>query len=428
MNEELKKWIDDNLWLDNRKQLDSSRYNKRFKFYKANVSKFEEIEMLTSFLPIDCKYAERVYCVIDDIKDIQICKVCKKNKLKYQSIHKGYAKGCSLECSHLTKEYIEKFRTSIFKKDKNGITPRERATLNTMKTRLVEDENGLNSYQKISITMKTLWDEYSDDDKEYYLYKMREGKIASTPKKKKRVKPQKYIGNRKKFLKAQYMIVYDSNRNIPLELKQNHLKNKKSFFKRQEKIYLNSLEYNSRNLYIDSKIKQTKKIKYGNPNYNNHDSIKETYKNHTKEFWDVRIEKSSKTCIERYGVDNPFKSEIFKDIIKTKRIESGNMFNYENKEYNEIYRHIVKYETNKSFIKYYHFINPKKLNRSVFEYHLDHNYSIAEGFKNSVPIWVLCHPCNLRMMYCKDNISKSKKCDITLDELINNIKFFEENN
>jgi len=50
-------------------------------------------------------------------------------------------------------------------------------------------------------------------------------------------------------------------------------------------------------------------------------------------------------------------------------------------------------------------------------YHLDHKYSITEGFKNNIPPKVLGQLKNLEMLPAKDNISKGAKCSITLKEL-----------
>lgn len=53
-------------------------------------------------------------------------------------------------------------------------------------------------------------------------------------------------------------------------------------------------------------------------------------------------------------------------------------------------------------------------------YHLDHIYSIFDGFKNNVPVFIIGNKCNLRMLKAKDNIIKNRKSDISLDNLIYN--------
>ena len=47
----------------------------------------------------------------------------------------------------------------------------------------------------------------------------------------------------------------------------------------------------------------------------------------------------------------------------------------------------------------------------------DHMYSAKEGWLNNVPIEVIKHPANCRIIPILDNKAKGKKCSITLEEL-----------
>jgi hypothetical protein len=60
---------------------------------------------------------------------------------------------------------------------------------------------------------------------------------------------------------------------------------------------------------------------------------------------------------------------------------------------------------------------PNHDKRSRDGYHLDHKYSVAEGFKNNVPPTILGNINNLEFLYCRDNCKKNTKCSITLEEL-----------
>ena len=51
-------------------------------------------------------------------------------------------------------------------------------------------------------------------------------------------------------------------------------------------------------------------------------------------------------------------------------------------------------------------------------FHIDHIYSIRDGFVNKVSPLILSHPANLRILGAKQNSSKSYKSEITLDELL----------
>ena len=63
-------------------------------------------------------------------------------------------------------------------------------------------------------------------------------------------------------------------------------------------------------------------------------------------------------------------------------------------------------------------INPQNFERSYWEYHLDHIYSIRDGFINNVPPEVIGHWTNLRLMPRLDNQKKNHKSERTLEEVI----------
>jgi len=52
-------------------------------------------------------------------------------------------------------------------------------------------------------------------------------------------------------------------------------------------------------------------------------------------------------------------------------------------------------------------------------YHLDHKYSITEGFKNNIKPEIIASLNNLVFIPWKDNVMKRTKCSITKEELIN---------
>lgn len=85
----------------------------------------------------------------------------------------------------------------------------------------------------------------------------------------------------------------------------------------------------------------------------------------------------------------------------------------------ERYKKCIYSLSNQTYIKYHHIINPKKLIRGngVNEYHVDHKYSIIEGFINNVDPIVMSSHINLEMLPSRKNMSKQGKCSISLDEL-----------
>jgi len=57
------------------------------------------------------------------------------------------------------------------------------------------------------------------------------------------------------------------------------------------------------------------------------------------------------------------------------------------------------------------------LKRGVYDYHIDHIYSIQNGFKNGVLPEIIANPFNLRMLWCTDNYNKHNKSDILIEKL-----------
>jgi len=56
-------------------------------------------------------------------------------------------------------------------------------------------------------------------------------------------------------------------------------------------------------------------------------------------------------------------------------------------------------------------------NHFTYDRHIDHKYSVEEGFKNSIPLSLINNIKNLRVISKKKNQDKNCKCSISLDEL-----------
>ena len=73
-------------------------------------------------------------------------------------------------------------------------------------------------------------------------------------------------------------------------------------------------------------------------------------------------------------------------------------------------------------------INPNNLTNGKYDYHIDHKYSIYEGFKNNVDVNIISSKENLRMLFYIDNLSKGPKSSIGIDELLCNTKYLLKTN
>jgi hypothetical protein len=81
------------------------------------------------------------------------------------------------------------------------------------------------------------------------------------------------------------------------------------------------------------------------------------------------------------------------------------------------YRKIVDRISNKIYKIYKYIINPLNLPRGRYQYHLDHIYTVLDGFLNGISPEVIANPFNLQMLIEHDNLSKLGTSEITLDEL-----------
>lgn len=124
-------------------------------------------------------------------------------------------------------------------------------------------------------------------------------------------------------------------------------------------------------------------------------------------------QKSAAHFIRKFGVNNIRKSTYFRDLM----IEKG--FWYSDTEKDDrwkYYNEVLKY-TNLNYKKYFNLLCTTYV-RSM-NYHLDHIYSIYEGFNNKIDPEIIGSIFNLQILPSKINIIKGKKCWITKEELIN---------
>jgi len=70
------------------------------------------------------------------------------------------------------------------------------------------------------------------------------------------------------------------------------------------------------------------------------------------------------------------------------------------------YRVAIDNLTNRNYKKYKSYINPKNLKRGKC-HHLDHIYSVIDGFENNISIDIISNPNNLRIIPSKENLSKN---------------------
>jgi hypothetical protein len=108
------------------------------------------------------------------------------------------------------------------------------------------------------------------------------------------------------------------------------------------------------------------------------------------------------------------KPESIAKMIQTK-IDRGIFWKPDDPMYTEFkkYRRKVYYWTSKNDLT----VLSNSNRRSKTDYHLDHKYSITEGFYKKVPPKVIGSIHNLEFIPALDNVTKGIKCSITVEKL-----------
>lgn len=168
-------------------------------------------------------------------------------------------------------------------------------------------------------------------------------------------------------------------------------------------------------LFIQQRIDSSpRRIEYWlNKGYNEEeakDKVSEYQDNFSIEFimnkYNISFEEA---CIKQEG--------FIEKIINT-LVENGNMIPLEERPEYDQYNFLVWKETNKNYRYFYNFINPLNLKRSSDSYHLDHKFSIFNGFKNKIDYKIIGSPYNLEMLPFHDNLCKSSKNSIEMNKLL----------
>lgn len=194
-------------------------------------------------------------------------------------------------------------------------------------------------------------------------------------------------------------------------------------------------------------IKKTNLEKYGETYYFKTDEFKERLKKHNIEKygtpWFVNTEeykeKYRETCLKKYGVEYFTQSDTYLEKAKTtyrekydsdfymsselrrqKEIESGRWLADDQKSDYKRYSESVWRTTNKQDLETLENYDKRgRLDEDENAYHLDHKFSIREGFEENIPPEIIGSLKNLEMIPGKKNCSKRANCSISKEELLN---------
>ena len=183
----------------------------------------------------------------------------------------------------------------------------------------------------------------------------------------------------------------------------------------KNKIKLTSLEKygvesSSQSEEIKNKVKQTNLKKYG------------VYSLLLlKDFREINM-------LNKYGTKYPSQLDFVKEKVKNTRntkefkdkmIEKGYYLDPQKLSEKELYYFLVDKETKKSLKEYGEKYFGKNWRNKIGckDNHIDHIYSVIEGFNNKILPYIIGSIHNLRIIPFMENCIKQGKCDITLEEL-----------
>lgn len=162
------------------------------------------------------------------------------------------------------------------------------------------------------------------------------------------------------------------------------------------------VDYASQSKIFRNQVKETLKSKYGVENPMHSNDIKQTLKENN---------------LVKYGYENPASSpDIIEKITATKEKNGSIISRSKISEKTKYYRDVMNV-SKQSYRINLHKINPENLPRRKDKFHLDHIFSISEGFKNGIPPEIIGHWTNLRMVWFSKNTRKNYRSDKTIQQL-----------
>lgn len=170
-------------------------------------------------------------------------------------------------------------------------------------------------------------------------------------------------------------------------------------------------------------IKKTCLERYGVENFSQTEEFKEKCKKSCLEKygveWFTQSEEYKKSCTEtsinKYNSKHYLSSKQRKDL----EIQKGNWIPDEERSECEKYYLDVWRETFNQPLEFLENYEKRgRIDLNPEAYHIDHQFSIIEGFKQNIDPKIIGNIVNLKMLPAKENCSKKSKCSITKEELI----------
>lgn len=131
-------------------------------------------------------------------------------------------------------------------------------------------------------------------------------------------------------------------------------------------------------------------------------------------------DKKKKSAQEKYGVDNVSQAEEIKEKISKKVIKYWDKI-YEGKDFNsegltmKQYSHRCHQYAETQYFRNIANIDPNKLRGK--DWHVDHIFSVFDGWINNIPINIISDISNLRLITSAQNLKKYRKSEKSIKQL-----------
>jgi hypothetical protein len=132
----------------------------------------------------------------------------------------------------------------------------------------------------------------------------------------------------------------------------------------------------------------------------------------------AQLEKSVETSLRKYGKTHWRKTEegrLHTAQTSAKIIKERFSSSVKNRKHKKHYIYTVRALTDQVYRQYKDIIDPE--HKRSFNWVIDHIFSINDGYEHGVPVEILSHWTNLKIISRKENSSKGCKSNITIEEL-----------
>lgn len=222
-------------------------------------------------------------------------------------------------------------------------------------------------------------------------------KVSDTFKQKKKEREQKYLKNTKKCIHCKSDIPYDKRDNEYC----NHSCSAKATNSNREYTWGDKISISIHKYLIENGIKEEGKVGVYDLTCKGCDKVFEANR------YDIRY--CSKNCRKDYKR---------KDMDEFKKYKSDCNFKFNLKDYPDYFDF--------ELVEKYGWYSPTNKKNNLSGVSRDHMFSVREGFEKGIDPSLISHPANCELMIHNYNISKNKKSSISIYDLIQRIKNFEE--